>query len=273
MSHLLEHMAFKGTSAAQRPRHRRGDRGGGRRPQRRDLGARPPPISPTCWARTSGSASTSWPTSSPTRCSRPTSSKREKSVILQEIGAANDTPGRHRLRPRPGGGLPGPGDRPLDPRHAGVGARGSAATSSSAYLAAITAPARPCWRRSARSTTTSIVAAARARLPALRPGPAARAAAGGVDGRRRIIDARDLDQAHLILGFEGVSYHDPAYYALQAFTIVVGGGMSSRLFQEVREKRGPGLFDLQLPLALRRHRPVRRLCRHRRGRHRRGDAR
>ena len=36
ISHLLEHMAFKGTTTAQRPRHRRGDRGGRRRDECRD---------------------------------------------------------------------------------------------------------------------------------------------------------------------------------------------------------------------------------------------
>ena len=49
---------------------------------------------------------------------------------------------------------------------------------------------------------------------------------------------KDLEQAHIILGFEGVAYQDPLYYALMIYTTVMGGGMSSRLFQEVREKRG-----------------------------------
>lgn len=48
----------------------------------------------------------------------------------------------------------------------------------------------------------------------------------------------DLEQVHLTLAFEGVPYHDPDYYTAQVFSGVLGGGMSSRLFQEVREKRG-----------------------------------
>ncbi|MSO75610.1 MAG: insulinase family protein [Alphaproteobacteria bacterium] len=48
----------------------------------------------------------------------------------------------------------------------------------------------------------------------------------------------DLEQAHLVLGFEGLSYADPDYYAGQVLSTLYGGGMSSRLFQEVREKRG-----------------------------------
>jgi predicted Zn-dependent peptidase len=52
------------------------------------------------------------------------------------------------------------------------------------------------------------------------------------------VEARDLEQVHIALALEGVPQRDPALYALQVFTNVVGGGMSSRLFQEVREKRG-----------------------------------
>ena len=50
--------------------------------------------------------------------------------------------------------------------------------------------------------------------------------------------ARDLEQLHITLGFPGLSYEDPDYYALQVFSAICGGGMSSRLFQEVREERG-----------------------------------
>jgi predicted Zn-dependent peptidase len=49
---------------------------------------------------------------------------------------------------------------------------------------------------------------------------------------------RDLEQAHLVLGFEGIPFNDPDYYPLSVLSVVLGGGMSSRLFQEVREKRG-----------------------------------
>ncbi|MFL7904993.1 M16 family metallopeptidase [Azospirillum argentinense] len=51
-------------------------------------------------------------------------------------------------------------------------------------------------------------------------------------------EARDLEQMHLVLGFEGVGVHDPDYYAHSVMSTLLGGGMSSRLFQEVREKRG-----------------------------------
>ena len=52
------------------------------------------------------------------------------------------------------------------------------------------------------------------------------------------LDSKDLEQAHLTLAFDGLSYRDADYYAMQVLVNVLGGGMSSRLFQEVREKRG-----------------------------------
>lgn len=49
---------------------------------------------------------------------------------------------------------------------------------------------------------------------------------------------RDLEQLHLLMGLPAVSMHTPEYYTLQLYSNILGGGMSSRLFQEVREKRG-----------------------------------
>src|SRR5215469_4505105 len=49
---------------------------------------------------------------------------------------------------------------------------------------------------------------------------------------------RDLEQLHLVLGFPGVVLGDPDYYAAAVLSTAFGGGMSSRLFQEIREKRG-----------------------------------
>ncbi|MFC6488139.1 M16 family metallopeptidase [Nitratireductor sp. GCM10026969] len=49
---------------------------------------------------------------------------------------------------------------------------------------------------------------------------------------------RDLMDAQIILGFEGRAYHVRDFYASQVLSMILGGGMSSRLFQEVRERRG-----------------------------------
>ncbi len=51
-------------------------------------------------------------------------------------------------------------------------------------------------------------------------------------------EARDLEQVHLVLGVEGLSYKDDDFYAASILSALLGGGMSSRLFQEIREKRG-----------------------------------
>ena len=71
-------------------------------------------------------------------------------------------------------------------------------------------------------------------LPRRSPPPAEPAAYRGGELRRE----RDLEQVHLIIGFNGVPYDDPAFFAEQVMSTALGGGMSSRLFQEVREKRG-----------------------------------
>jgi len=49
---------------------------------------------------------------------------------------------------------------------------------------------------------------------------------------------KSLEQAHLMLGFEGISRLSDDYYTAQALATILGGGMSSRLFQEIRENRG-----------------------------------
>ncbi len=49
---------------------------------------------------------------------------------------------------------------------------------------------------------------------------------------------KELEQSHVVLGFQGVKRDDPDYYSAVILGTVLGGGMSSRLFQEVREKHG-----------------------------------
>jgi predicted Zn-dependent peptidase len=71
-------------------------------------------------------------------------------------------------------------------------------------------------------------------LPAERPATSEPARYAGGDRREQ----RDLEQLHLVLGFPGVVLGDPDYYAASVLSTAFGGGMSSRLFQEIREKRG-----------------------------------
>jgi predicted Zn-dependent peptidase len=55
-------------------------------------------------------------------------------------------------------------------------------------------------------------------------------------GDRR--EARDLEQLHIILGFPGPCLEEPDFFTASVLSTAFGGGMSSRLFQEIRENRG-----------------------------------
>ncbi len=57
---------------------------------------------------------------------------------------------------------------------------------------------------------------------------------GGGDHR----EDRPLEQLHLVVGFDGIGFHDAAFHAVSVLSTLLGGGMSSRLFQEIRERRG-----------------------------------
>ena len=52
------------------------------------------------------------------------------------------------------------------------------------------------------------------------------------------LEERELEQVNLLIGFDGIPFDDPDFYAAQIMSMILGGGMSSRLFQEVRETRG-----------------------------------
>ncbi|HET7652208.1 MAG TPA: pitrilysin family protein [Acidimicrobiales bacterium] len=62
---------------------------------------------------------------------------------------------------------------------------------------------------------------------------------GAFDAPRPVaVDTRSTEQAHVVVGARAFDRDDPDRYALSAVNQVLGGGMSSRLFQEIREKRG-----------------------------------
>ncbi|MHB8669372.1 MAG: M16 family metallopeptidase [Acidimicrobiales bacterium] len=78
------------------------------------------------------------------------------------------------------------------------------------------------------------------------PGAGRALGPGTVAGRRSPVSAprrltvmhRPTEQAHLVVGMPAMSRDDPDRHALDVVNQVLGGGMSSRLFQEVRERRG-----------------------------------
>ena len=163
--------------------------------------------------------------------------KREKGVILQEIGSVDDTPDElvydlaletaFSAQPlgRPILGTPDT-VRALD-RSALVGFRGRNYCGNAGVVTA-----------SGAVRHAEVVALAEEHFADLRPKAesAASGAARWTGGERR--ELRDLEQAHLVLACPGLSMIDDDAYALQVFAHILGGGMSSRLFQEVREKRG-----------------------------------
>jgi predicted Zn-dependent peptidase len=82
-----------------------------------------------------------------------------------------------------------------------------------------------------------LVQVARQRFADLKPnGAPAPQRAEYKGGEERLIS--DHEQAHIVIGFEGRAYNSDGFYAAQVLASILGGGMSSRLFQEVREKRG-----------------------------------
>ncbi|MET8148079.1 pitrilysin family protein [Actinoplanes sp. NPDC049668] len=71
--------------------------------------------------------------------------------------------------------------------------------------------------------------------------PAPKRGSGGAPKPRKpatVVRHRDTEQAHLVLGCPGINRGDERRFALGVLNNVLGGGMSSRLFQEIREKRG-----------------------------------
>ncbi|MFT4151239.1 MAG: pitrilysin family protein [Paracoccaceae bacterium] len=83
----------------------------------------------------------------------------------------------------------------------------------------------------------AIVAQATALFGHLKPrGSHAFAPAKFAGGERR--EVKDLEQAHFALNFEAPGYRDRDVYTAQVYSTAMGGGMSSRLFQKIREERG-----------------------------------
>lgn len=162
--------------------------------------------------------------------------KREQNVIVQEIGSVEDTPDDLVFDMLQEAAFPGQPlgrsilgteqtVRGLD-RRALAGFLGRNYTSGGAVVVAA----------GAVEHDAIVDAAARlfARLPAGAAETLKPAAYRGGEKRAK----RDLEQLHVAIAFEGRPYDAPDAYAAQVFANLVGGGMSSRLFQEVRENRG-----------------------------------
>ncbi len=53
-----------------------------------------------------------------------------------------------------------------------------------------------------------------------------------------VVTSKPIEQNHLTLAFPGLDYNSPKRFALQLLSSILGGGVSSRLFQQVRERQG-----------------------------------
>jgi predicted Zn-dependent peptidase len=74
--------------------------------------------------------------------------------------------------------------------------------------------------------------------PSIRPLPARRGGLAVPSSAGVRVVSRPTEQAHLVVGVPGVARADSRRYILNVLSTVLGGGMSSRLFQEIRERRG-----------------------------------
>ncbi|MBE9556123.1 MAG: insulinase family protein [Proteobacteria bacterium] len=161
---------------------------------------------------------------------------RERSVVLQEIGQAHDTPDdvvfdhfQATAFPDQPMGRPVLGDaervRTMS-REAIMGYMDQAYGAGSLVLSAAGMIEHDQLVTLARHLFND--------LPDSRPLGNETAAYGGGEH----LEDRELEQVHLTIGFPGLGMHDPDIYASTVMSVLFGGGMSSRLFQEVRERRG-----------------------------------
>jgi predicted Zn-dependent peptidase len=166
----------------------------------------------------------------------PAELERERAVVLQEIGQAEDTPDdiifdhfQERAFPDQPMGWPTLGRAEI------IGALPREVVAS--YLETRYRPEKMVVAAAGNIDHDRLVDLVAKSLDRLPSGPApATLPADYRGGEHR--EERDLEQVNVVLGFSGVSYHDPDYYATAVLSQLLGGGMSSRLFQEVREKRG-----------------------------------
>jgi predicted Zn-dependent peptidase len=163
--------------------------------------------------------------------------KREQGVILQEIAAVEDTPDDLVY------------DLFLDKVFAGqplgrpiLGTRetvsGFTPDAIRRYLARCYTPGRMVLAAAGAVDHQRLVALADAAFGALPSVGEPRSMAPGAFVGGEVVRTVKTDQSHLVIGLAGKPFQNGEHYPLQVLATALGGGMSSRLFQEVREKRG-----------------------------------
>jgi predicted Zn-dependent peptidase len=162
--------------------------------------------------------------------------EREKDVVLQELGEARDTPNDIIFDELWEAAF---ADQPL----------GRAVLGEEASVGRVAVADLHDWRLARYRTGAltlvgagrldhdALVALAEERLAGLPEGDLAPPEPAGYTGGARL-GRTPSEQAHLALGFPAPAQRAPDYFAARFFSDIVGGGMSSRLFQQLREDRG-----------------------------------
>jgi predicted Zn-dependent peptidase len=161
---------------------------------------------------------------------------REKNVILQEYASVEDTPDDVVTDAFMETAFAGqPIGRPI---------LGHPETINSfdgdmirAFMAREYVPGRMVLAAAGAVEHAAVVAAAEQALGGLAARDPIEPAGGTYTGGERRI-RRKLEQANVIIGLPGVSFRDPTYFATHMFAHALGGGLTSRLWHEVRETRG-----------------------------------
>jgi predicted Zn-dependent peptidase len=162
--------------------------------------------------------------------------ERERTVILQELGQAQDTPDdiiydlfQERAFPNQ------PMGQPVLGRAEIIKSLGRDAVAN--YLKTTYAAPGMLLVAAGNLAHEALVAMAERAFTALSLRSEARTEAARYEGGEHR-ETRELEQVHVLLGFPGFAFTDRDYFAASVVSTAFGGGMSSRLFQEVREKRG-----------------------------------
>jgi predicted Zn-dependent peptidase len=162
--------------------------------------------------------------------------ERERQVVLQELGQARDTPDDIVFDHLQSAIFK---DQPLGWPILGEEATvtGFSREILNAYMASQYRLEGMTLIASGAVDHAQILRLAEEKCAGLHPGAVpAVAPAHYVGGDYRALE--DLEQAHVAYAFPGLSNRDPDYFVAQIYATVLGGGTSSRLFQEAREKRG-----------------------------------
>jgi len=161
---------------------------------------------------------------------------REQQVIVQEIGAARDDPDDHVFDLFQGVSFP---DQPIGRTILGTAesVRGFSPAAIRGYLDRNYTGDRMILAAAGNVDHDKLVRVAERQFTALEPASRSEPQAARYIGGEEQLET-EHEQAHIILGLEGRPYNSDGFYTVQVLSSILGGGMSSRLFQEVREKRG-----------------------------------